>query len=174
MDWTSFLSEVIAGIVGAVVGVVGALWFDRRKQTREARKLDLKLMQDLVHYLAGRRAFRRNRTIVGVVDPVGVFDKVDLERCNRSVLNVRERIASAREALQRPDELLPILQNMEADCANYLSSVRSEETLYANSLLALGDRLLANEQRLQEVLPSLEVEAPGSRVDADASWLPAT
>jgi hypothetical protein len=167
MDWGAFVNDVLSGTVGAFVGVVLALLFDHWRAARGVRRSDLQLLQALVDRLAGKRALSTARSLGAPFDPK------DLERCNLSVLDARDRIARVSEDLGARKDVRVELQGMEVDCMSYLNYAELHPARYVEALMALSGRLAAAEAAMQAKVPELALSHPGSRDSvADRSWLP--
>jgi hypothetical protein len=167
MDWGGFLPDVVSGTVGAFVGVVLALLFDHWRGARGVRRSDLQLLQALVDRLAGKRALSLARSLDAP------FDAKDLERCNLSVLDARDRVARVSEDLEALKDVRVELQGMEVDCMSYLNYAELHPARSVEALLALSRRLAAAEVAMQAKVHELSLSSPGSRDSvADRSWLP--
>jgi hypothetical protein len=165
VDWSSFPSDLIAGLLGTAAGLVAGLRIDRRLQYRRARAHDERLVQALIDTLASKRAFS-HASEVGLVD-----DPEDRDRCVASVLDARRRAAEVCDAIEIRDDVVAVIRSMEVDCMDYLNYVESHELEYARALIKLRDRLSEREGRLQQLIPGLQVVAPGGREGRIAEWL---
>ena len=165
MEWSSFLSDFTAGVLGTGLGLFVGLRIDHARERRTARRRDLQALQALVDRLAGRRAFSHG-------DGVGLLDDPeDMRRCNISIRSVRGSIATTASAIEVEVEALPDLRRMEADCAAYLDYVDHEPRRYAIALLRLRDRLYESELEIARRVPALTVRRPGAGNDGSIDWL---
>jgi len=167
MDWSSFPSDLVAGLVGTIAGIVLGLRIDHWREAKKVRLRDIQSLQGLVDRLAGKRAFSADRVSAGKIDAD------DRDRCTRSVLDARRRIISIYERLETQTELVPILQEMESDCIAYLNFIESRPDDYVAALNGLAGQLASREQQLKDLVPALVIAPPGSRDTAAPSWLPA-
>ncbi|WP_432545410.1 hypothetical protein [Kineococcus sp. SYSU DK004] len=174
MDVLSFsvatASSFIAGFFATALGVAASLAYDRRSKRKDVDRYDKTSIQNLISFIANRRAFE--------VEPLRVRmpvqkDDQDLARCNTSVLNVRNMLHEVRGGLSMQQAAAhSILLAMERDCATYLNFTEYPvgRSLYEDALYELGERLYENERKLAGHFGILEVPKPGS-VDRDTSWV---
>ena len=165
MDWSSFPSDFLAGVLGTMVGLVVGLRIDHVRERRRAARRDERLIQSLIDRLASKRAFSHGAD-VGLID-----DPDDRERCIASVLDVRRRTARVCDALEVREDAVPLLRRIESDCMAYLNHVERNGPRYAIALIRLRDRLHEAEQELGRSMPGLEVAGPGSRTPSTPQWL---
>lgn len=165
MGLAGFLSEAAAGLVGTIVGLVFGLQLDRYVTRKREARGDVRLLQEVVDRLAGKRAFRQFED-AGLVD-----SPVDMDRCVQSVFDARERLARTAASLVVHEQARRVLHEMESDCAAYISYVERAPLRYATAALRLGDRLFTHEEELRSMVPQLKVRRPGSGNAASIDWL---
>lgn len=166
MNFASFWSDLLTGLIGSGVGIVVGLRIDRRTNQNKAKVRDERLVQNLINRLAGKRAFAHSSDI-GEVD-----DEADRERCNRSVLDARERILAVCDEIGQREDAIPCLRAMEEDCMAYLNYSEQEPRRYAMGLVRLREQLEQHEDDLAALMCTLRVERPGSRGSGKPQWLP--
>jgi hypothetical protein len=166
MNFSSFWSDLLAGLLGSGAGIVIGLQVDRVRTRKHERARDERLVQNLIDRLAGKRAFSH------AADIGEVEDEADRERCNLSVVDARERILVVCDEIAQREDIISPLRKMERDTMAYLSFVEREKPKYAMALIQLRDRLFEQETDLRRLMPGLRVEPPGSRDGNKPAWLP--
>jgi hypothetical protein len=167
MDWSSFPSDFLAGLIGTMVGLFAGLQLDRWQARRQSRERDERMLQNLIDRLANERAFRGSAPVGPEDDPA------DRERCIKSVVDTRRRVADLCDNIATHTRCVPVLRTMEADCNAYLHHVERHRELYAVGLNSLRERLHDGERALQALVPPLIVTAPGARTAVSPDWLTA-
>jgi hypothetical protein len=166
VNFSSFWSDLIAGLIGSGVGIFAGLRIERQTARKKAIARDERLVQNLINRLAGKRAFGHDSDI-GELD-----DDADRKRCARSVLDARKRILMVCDEIGEREDVIPHLRDMEADCLAYLDYSEQERLRYAMGLTRLGDRLAQHEAELKKLMPGLHIERPGALDSTRPNWLP--
>ncbi|MGO4660975.1 hypothetical protein AB4Z14_03855 [Terrabacter sp. 2TAF16] len=156
MTWTTFPSDLTAGLLGTFLGLVFGLGIDRKREQRRAESRDERLVQNLIDRLAGKRAFAHS-VDVGLVDNAD-----DRQRCVDSVLDARMRILDVCDQIDRREDVVGTLRAMEVDCLALLSHVERHPLEYARALIRLRDRLIGHEAELQLLMPGLHMAIPAA------------
>jgi hypothetical protein len=166
VNFSSFWSDLLAGLIGSGVGIVVGLRIERHSSKKKAETRDERLVQNLINRLAGKRTFS-HASDIGEVD-----DADDRKRCAHSILDARERISTVCDEIEQREDVIPYLRQMEQDCNAYLNYCELEPLRYAMSLVRLGEQLALQENELQRRMSPLTVELPGSRNADRPAWLP--
>ena len=165
MDWSSFPSDVVAGLIGTAAGLLAGLRIDQWAAHRRTRTQEGRRVQSLINTLASKRAFSHSDD-VGPID-----DEEDRERCIQSVLDARRRAADLCDAIELRIDLLPALRGIEVDCLDYLNYVETQPRLYAVGLVKLRQRIGVRERELGQLVPELVLLPPGTHGLRLADWL---
>lgn len=166
MNFSSFWSDLVAGLVGSGAGIIAGLQIDRARTRRHGRARDQRLVQNLIDRLAGKRAFGHSSDI-GEVD-----DDDDRERCISSIIDARQRILAVCDEITEREDVIPRLREMQRDSMAYLNYVEQNKRRYAMGLIQLRNRLAEHERLLGQMMPQLRLEPPGSRDGDRPDWLP--
>lgn len=155
-----FASNLVANLVGTFVGaglaILSAWWLERRRTaSRERRKL-----QALIDHLYGIRAIAPNRSRAD--GPLRDAEREDKERCARSILATRDRIAAVRDDITVHTKAIPILDTMFSRCLTYLNAADDPPEGYVEELMGLRASLVGDLGQLTGVLPALTGREPGT------------
>jgi septation ring formation regulator EzrA len=155
------LSNVVANLVGTFVGAGLALLIAWGVARRERRALEIQRLQRMIDRLYRSRALRsipeRPRRSI----PLNTAEEVDLDRTTASILTTRSLIDEAANTFEAGSKSIPVLEDMYAATLDYLNSIEDDRRDYNNSLMRLRKALIAAEERLLELHPSLTLREPG-------------
>lgn len=154
MNWSSFVPDLIVGLVGAAStgGIAVGTYF------LQLRRRNQQLIRNLADDLAARRAFEL------IVPSVGGGASDEADRCFRSVHSAQQRISVIRDEISPNDRLRMKLQAMVFWCVDYKEFVEKEPEQWRFGLMNLRRELLACLREVERVagLSNGSLPEPGS------------
>ena len=148
------LVNVGATFIGALAALGSGRWFTRRRQ----RDDETRLLQDLVNALYWKRALSP-ANIPG--DRSSGWDEADRQRCVKSVLDARQRIADVANRMSVSKYVQPLLDDMHTRCIAWLNYAEQHPSDYVSGLVELRAQLLSLERKIVDRQPGLVLREPG-------------
>lgn len=122
------MDELLAAVIGAVVGAVATLYAESRYQTATDKKAEWGALDLLLLDLGRRRVFRVPGRVV--VERTDVSPGSDFDRMKRSVLSMRDEIREAMRSLRPTSPARGPLRAMYRACNGYLETVETAPDRY--------------------------------------------
>lgn len=149
-------ANLVGTFAGAVLAIVTTWWFDKRRR-RESQVAHLQRVVDRLHR---SRALAPGRG--RAPGPLTDVESRDVDRCNLSVLEARERISAASEAWRGNVNVSDELDAMYVDCLHYLETVETDREGYVTHLRTLREALDSRVTNLAGVLAGIRYREPGT------------
>jgi hypothetical protein len=157
---TDFVDNTLANVIGTFVGAALALlstWWLRRRATKARER---RILQGVLDRLYRSRAIRPGRCRPeGALTPT---ERVDFERCARSIVDTRDRIAAVGDEIEMYAGVTPVLDAMYAHCLDYLDASETDHTRYVTELMELRSALEIDARDLARIVPLLQARSFGT------------
>ncbi|QHC65724.1 hypothetical protein GSU68_03405 [Rathayibacter sp. VKM Ac-2759] len=155
------MDELLAAIIGAVVGAGATLYIESRHQSAVERKAEWNALDLLMLDLGRRRVFLVPRRIR--IDSPDTSEGSGFDRMRASVLSVRNEVRTTMRSLRATSPARLPLRAMYKACNRYLETIESDPAEY---WIAADDLRIAIEAEARAIsdAPRNRVEfiAPGS------------
>ncbi|WP_417215672.1 hypothetical protein [Arthrobacter sp.] len=161
--WINVITDVLGGLLVAIVAGVTTWLLGRHTYRRELEKKEIGGLRRLIGDLARKRALVEPQSL-SRVESAGPGHR-DFDAVSASVFNVRNAVDEARLAARDEDssEVHHILDQMSLHCNDYLHGSRHDPENYPSQIHVLRVSLIRELGLLRKVHQELPDDEPGSK-----------